>query len=557
MTEARGRPPLVREAVRAVGNAAARARDALVTALPGPRPRWAVLELTGSYPERRQPRRRLSLAALAGGPRGASLDELAALVDRLCRAPALEGVVLRVQGLTVDLAAAYALRRQVERLRAAGKRTVAVAQALDMAGYLVVSAADEVVVPESAELWVHGSALGATFVADALSRVGARFEKVAIGEYKNAPDQLALPAMSEPQRRQYEAVLDSVERTFLTAVATGRRKEPDDVKAWVDEGVTSARRALELGMVDRVAYEDEVVKRGQVPAERAAAFAPTRLRPRGGRVAVVSLEGSIVPGRSRRSPLPLPLFGGTLAGSETLVRALRAAGKDPLTEAVVLHVDSGGGSALASDLIWREVKRLAERMPVVAVMGELAASGGYYVLTHATRVVAAPTTLTGSIGVFAGKFVLEEFNRRYGLNPEYLSRGRFARLMRAAAGWDDDERALMERYVSEVYDRFVSRVADGRRLSRERVHELGRGRIWTGADALEVGLVDELGDVQHAIRVAKELAGLHEDAEVRDVHAPAKLVLPVGDDPQALLDAVAPLLSERALLVPDVSLRLS
>src|SRR5690606_3885171 len=348
------------------------------------------------------------------------------------------------------------------------------------------------------ELWVHGSALGATFMADALARAGIRYEKLAIREYKNAGDQFALPTMSEAQRRQYEAILDSVERTFLEAVAEGRGREPEEVKRWVDEGVTSARRALELRMVDRVAYEDEVVGEGHAPAARAAMFAPSRTRGPGGRVAVVSLEGAIVTGRSRRSPLPLPLLGGTMAGSETVVRALRAAGKDPLTRAVVFHVDSGGGSALASDMIWREVRRLAERVPVVAVMGELAASGGYYVLTHATRVVAAPATLTGSIGVVAGKFVLEEFNARYGLNPELLTRGRYAALMRSSRGWDREERALLERYIAEVYERFVARVAEGRRLSRERVDEIGRGRVWTGRDALDLGLVDELGAVQHA-----------------------------------------------------------
>jgi len=552
----RGSSPALREAARVLSNAAARARDVLVAAAPGPRPRWAVLELTGSYPERRLPRRALSLEAIAGGKRETSLDELAATVDALCRNPGLDGVVLRVHGLKVDLAAAYALRRLVERLRAAGKRTTVWAQDLDVAGYLVASAAHEVAVPESAELWVHGSALGATFMADALARAGIRYEKLAIREYKNAGDQFALPAMSEAQRRQYEAILDSVERTFLEAVAEGRGREPEEVKRWVDEGVTSARRALELGMVDRVAYEDEVVGEGHAPAARAAMFAPSRTRGPGGRVAVVSLEGAIVTGRSRRSPLPLPLLGGTMAGSETVVRALRAAGKDPLTRAVVFHVDSGGGSALASDMIWREVRRLAERVPVVAVMGELAASGGYYVLTHATRVVAAPATLTGSIGVVAGKFVLEEFNARYGLNPELLTRGRYAALMRSSRGWDREERALLERYIAEVYERFVARVAEGRRLSRERVDEIGRGRVWTGRDALDLGLVDELGDVQHAIALAKELAGLPEDAEVHDVRAPAKLVLPVGEGAEAALAAVLPLLTERALLVPEAFLRL-
>lgn len=544
----------LREAGRVLGNLAARARDAFVSALPGPRPRWAVLELRGGYPARRQPRRLAAVEGLTGARRETSLDELTATVKALCRNPSLEGVVLRVQGLDVDMATAFALRNLVDRLKAAGKRTVALAQSLDVTSYLAVSSVDEVVVPESAEMWIHGSALSTTFMGAALAKAGVRFEKLAIREYKNAGDPFALPAMSEAQRRQYEAYLDGVERTFLSGVAAGRRREASEVKAWVEEGVTSAERARELGMIDRVAYEDEVLREGYASAAQAVQFAPSRLRPPGGHVAVVSLEGTIVTGRSRRSPLPLPLFGGSMAGSESVVRALRAAAKDPHTRALVFHVDSGGGSALASDLIWREVSRIADRMPVIAVMGQVAASGGYYVLTHATRIMAAPTTLTGSIGVVMGKFVLEEFNARYGLNPELLKRGRYAAIMRSSEGWDEEERTLLQRYMDEVYRRFVARVAEGRRLTPAEVDEIGRGRIWSGLDALEVGLVDELGDVEHAVSLAKRLVGLPQDADVRDFHAPPKLVLPVGDTPEAVLQTLAPLLTERALLVPDAVL---
>jgi protease-4 len=272
-------------------------------------------------------------------------------------------------------------------------------------------------------------------------------------------------------------------------------------------------------------------------------------------VAVVSLEGNIVPGKSRRTPLPLPLLGDVMAGSETLVQALRSAAHDTTTAAVVFHVDSGGGSALASDLIWREVKLLAARKPLVAVMGQLAASGGYSVLTHATRVLAAPFTITGSIGVLMGKFVLQEFNARYGLNPKTLRRGRFAALNESSRDWDEAELELLWRYNREIYERFVTRVADGRGLTRERVDEIGRGRIWSGADALELGLVDELGDVQLAIARAKELAGLHPDAPVWNVQAAQKLLLPADPDPAALLHAWAPLLRERALLLHPFGLR--
>lgn len=542
--------------VGSLRNSAARVRNAVVRALPGERPAYIVLELSGSYLARRRKRKLVSLSTVLGAEREQSLEELAEQVTALLQAPWLDGVVIRLGELSLDLATAFALRNQLERLRAGGKRVVVVAGEFNGVTYYLASAADEVIAPESASLWVHGLALSTTFMAEALARFGVRFEKLAIEEFKNAGDQFSLPAMSEAQRLQYDALLESVERTYLGTVAAGRGRTPDEVRTWVDQGVTSADAARDLGMIDRVAYEDEFIGARYKTYAQGVRFLPSRTRPlEGGRVAVVSLEGNIVSGKSRRTPVPVPLLGDAMAGSETLVRALRAAACDATTKAVVFFVDSGGGSALASDLIWREVKQLAAKKPVVAVMGQLAASGGYYVLTHATRVLAAPTTITGSIGVLVGKFVIEEFNARYGFKPETLERGRFAALTRSSRGWDEVEHDLLQRYNREIYERFVSRVADGRGLGTQRVDEIGRGRIWSGADALELGLVDELGDVQLGIARAKELARLDPDAPVWNVPAPQKLLLPTGDDPATLLRSWAPLLRERALLLHPLGLR--
>lgn len=539
----------------ALSNALTRARNLVIDLLPGERPRWLVIELSGSYPARRSKRKLISLGALMGAKREQSQEELSDIVSTLIATPWLDGVVLRLEELRVDLATAYALRSQLQRLKAGRKRVVVTTSDLNSVTYYLASAADEIAAPEGASLWVHGSAITATFMAGALERFGVRFEKLAIDEYKNAGDQLALSEMSEPQRRQYDALLDSVDASYLAAVGSGRDRPAEEVRDWIDRGVTSAQSAFELGMIDRVAYEDELLGEKHQPYAAAARFLPARTRADGGgRVAVVSLEGNIVPGKSRRSPIPVPIFGERLAGSETLVRALRAAGRDPTTKAIVFHVDSGGGSAVASDLIWREVKLLAQRIPVVAVMGQLAASGGYYVLTHATRVLAAPSTITGSIGVVMGKFVLEEFNARYGLNPETLKRGRYAGMLGSSRPWDEAERELVERTNREVYRRFVERVAGGRGMTVERVNEIGRGRIWSGASALELGLVDEIGDVHVAVERAKELAGLDRTAPVWNVHAPQKLLLPADGDPQVVLRAWAPLLSEPVLLMHQCAL---
>ncbi|MEJ7730382.1 MAG: signal peptide peptidase SppA [Polyangiaceae bacterium] len=413
----------------------------------------------------------------------------------------------------------------------------------------MASAAETVVVPESADIWLHGMAVSTVFFRDTLAKLGLRFEKLAIAEYKNAFDELVRQEMSQPQREQLEALLESMFSSWVEDVAQSRHLSAEAVRAAVDEGVTSATRARELGLIDRVAYEDEVLEEKAVTLDEAAQSLPVTTPMSRKRVAVVSLLGGIIVGQSRRSPTPVPVVGGVMAGSETIIRCLRAAAEDDSTAAVVLHVDSGGGSALASDLIWREVARLRAKKPVVGVMEGVAASGGYYVLAGCNRIVAAPQTITGSIGVLTGKLVLEGAYEKLGANPQLLSRGKFGLLFNPAHGFSTEERALMERYGREVYERFVARVAEGRSLTRERVDEIGRGRVWTGRDALTVGLVDELGDVETAVDRACELGGLAAGAPTWNVRAPAQMLLPTRNDPTTWQRTLGVLLEERALLL--------
>ncbi len=538
-------------------NVSATVQNALAEKLPGERPAWLVLELSGAYPARRRRRKLLEFPPDLA-PHEASLEALQEQIEALSRAPWLKGVVLRFESLRPDLATAYAIRRQLDALKQAGKRVVAYLTQFDTTSYYLACAADEIVAPESAELSVSGLALELTFMRDALARYGVAFDKLAIEEYKNAGDTFVRQEMSAAQREQYEALLSSFETTVLESVAQARNTTPEAVRNWIDAGVTSAVQAQGLGMIDRILYEDELLDESHKPYGAGSRFLNTTRRPlQEKRVAVVSLLGVIIPGKSRRTPLPLPLVGGLQAGSETLLRTFRAAERDESTAAIVFYVDSGGGSALASDLIWREVTRVRAKKPVVAVMGGVAASGGYYVLTHADRVIAAPTTITGSIGVLSAKFVLEGFNANYGLNPEAVRRGRFSLAFSSAHAFDEEERALVRRYIEEVYDRFTDRVAEGRKLSKARVNDIGRGHIWSGRDALELGLVDELGDVALGVARAKEMAGLHQDAPVWNVEAPGKLLLPTADDPTTLLRAFEPFRREKALLLHPAAVRLS
>ena len=522
----------------------------LIRLLPGERPRAVVVELSGAILPRAE-RPRLFGLPLPPQRHTPSLEAISDALDDLARAPWVERVVLRIHDLHADPATAYALRRRVAALSAAGKATVAILDRLDFISYYVATAAAEIVAPESAEIGLRGLGLSITFMRDALDKIGVRFEKLAIAEYKNAFDGLSRSEMSDAQREQLDTLLDRFYTHYAEAIAEHARTSPERVRALLDEGITSAERAKEVGLLDRVAYEDEVIDPGHARLGAARRFLGARAPALGGRrVALVTLSGAIVTGKSRGLPIPIPGAGARTAGSESLVRALRAARADRATAAVVLFVDSGGGSALASDLIEREVKRLQAEKPVVAVMGAIAASGGYYVLAPATRVIAAPTTITGSIGVLTGKLVLQDLYARLGLKPERVQRGRYALLHDPSRALSDDERALLARSNEAIYDRFVARGAKGRRLSEERVREIGRGRIWSGTDAKEIGLVDELGDLEMGIARARELAGLRADAPVWDVPVPEEIVLP-SSDPEAILRAVAPLTREMSwLLLP-------
>ncbi|SDB79758.1 signal peptide peptidase A. Serine peptidase. MEROPS family S49 [Raineyella antarctica] len=516
---------------------------------------WAIVDLHGGYPAHQG----LALPSVLGRPE--SLESLVERLDQLAGMDSVRGVLVRVVNLTAGLATCEAISRALGRLQQ-GKRVVAYLPQVTMRSLLVAADVREVVAPESAEVMLTGFAAERVFYGEFLTRRGIGFENLRIREYKSALTRFSDDHMDDYEREQLTAYIDSVESSWLTAVtrdgtaasATGGGDtagpsapdpEPDvqqgssgpDV---LDAHFTNATQLLEAGLVTRIAYDDEIA----VPADQgwarslqflAAQLAGKRRAKKEPGIAVVPVVGAIVSGRSRPGAPP---FAGQTAGSETVVAALRKAERDENTWAILLHVDSGGGSALASDVICRAVARCTK--PVVAVMGEVAASGGYYVLAQADHVVASPFTITGSIGVVVGKPVLAELNERIGRNPETVGR-QMALFGSPNRPFTEPERAWAERMMDEVYERFVARVAEGRRLSPEQVNEIGRGRIWSGVDAHERGLVDELGDLQTGIAAARRLAGLSDDAPVRPVSA--GFTLPgapnFGKDPAAAVAAIA------------------
>lgn len=469
------------------------------------KPTWVIIDLQGEFPAVHAS----PLAEMLGQQE--SLKGLAEKLDRLAQAPWLHGVLFRVGKLGGGYATASALRGMIARL-GERKRTVVYTPTLGMRELLLGSAAQELVCPEGASLDLRGMSLEATYYGETLRRSGVHFENIHFKEYKSALMPFSQERMDAASREQLSALLRDLEAQWVRDVSLSRGLSTGQVQGWLDAPPTSAREARERGIVSRVAYDDELIGPATRPLAAVLGLLMSGLklgRPTG-RIGIVPVVGTIVDGRSRNNPLPLPLLGGPQAGDQTVVAALRQAAEDKTTAATVLWVDSGGGSALASDLIWREVSRSAK--PVVAVMGNVAASGGYYVLTHAAKVLASPYTLTGSIGVVSGKPVLEEFNARHGIHPELLRTRELGGMESPSRPFDPQEREYVQRSMAEIYDRFVGKVAAGRELEFAQAEALARGRIWSGAAAQAHGLIDGFGSLGDALGEAARLAGLESGA---------------------------------------------
>lgn len=554
----------MRVPIRTLDTLANAARLALNLAhkLPGPRPEYVVVDVQGIYVSRRT---RPVFPLVPRGVREQSVEDVAAQLDAVAGDADVRGVILRVGGLSAPLPTIQSMRDAIARFRAQGRHVVAFLPGMDLLSYYLATAADEIITVESAIFSVLGLRLEITFLKDALSQYGIQADVEATGEYKVSADSFRRSEMSEAHREMLNSLLDSFYDDVVDGIAAGRGMERERVQELLDRAPIMAAEAAQVGLVDVVLFEDQMARHlapegAGPPAIQTWPKAVSRLfRPfqwhADRMVGLIALEGVIIPGESRRPPFPVPVpfIGGDMAGSDTIARAFRQAERDPNIAAVLFYVNSRGGSALASDLICREVQRVSRRKPVVAFMGDVAGSGGYYVATHASRIVAQPATLTGSIGVIAGKFVTSGLFEKLRANRQVLQRGRAAGLFSDAQPFTDEERAKIQALLGDMYERFKARVAEGRRMPLEEVERVARGRVWTGRQALERGLVDSLGDFEAAVEGARELAGLPEDRPplVVPIMAPRRPMLPAfvdGEDwVEALLAGLRLLSRERVL----------
>ncbi len=440
--------------------------------------------------------------------------------------PSVAGVLLRLDGYRGGMARAEEIRAGIAALKEAGTPVFAYLGAGgDNVEYYIAAACDRVWMHPAATLSLTGLSTRMTFYRGSLDKLGVQAQFSRIGIYKSSPEQYTETAPTAPNLQVRNALLDDRHDRWLTAIAAGRQRDPAAMQALVDDGPYPAGLALEKGLVDALVYPDELRDRAREAAGRPGAGLRRPLEERTASrhwrpphsIAVIHVDGLINTGRSGRLPLGLL----EISGSDTLVDAIERARDDRTIDAIVLRVDSPGGSAFASEEIWRQVALTRGTKPVVVSMASMAASGGYYASCAADHILADPSTLTGSIGVYSGKVSLAGLYDKLGITTIKLRRGEHAGLYDMDEPWSPSEYRAVERVVDHLYADFIGHVAEGRGADDvDAIDRVARGRVWTGAQALEVGLVDELGGLVRAVEVARELAGIPPRAEVRLVHGP-------------------------------------
>lgn len=490
-----------------------------------------VLEETAADPlSQLRAMRRVRLSETLAGIRAGAAD------PRVC------ALVAKVGGHAISMPMVQEIRTAVQEFAATGKPTVAWAESLGELDpgnvpYYLATACTEIVVQPSGAVGLTGLRVSSPFVRDALDKLGVEYETAARHEYKSAVNMVTEREFTEAHREATGRILESLTEQLVAGIAAARNLDPEQVHTLIDRGPFHAEQAVTEGLIDRTAYRDEVYTElmgrlrpepshngsaephlqyvSRYQRQRAVRSLPGQVqsaRRRDSYVALICGTGPILGGRSRRTPVG----SGTSMGADTVAAAFRAARRDPHVGAVVFRVNSPGGSHVASDTILREVRLTsAAGVPVVVSMADVAGSGGYFVALGGDAIVAQPATLTGSIGVYIAKPVVTELLDKLGVNIAAIDGGEHAAMFAPDHRFTETEWEHVNSRLDYVYADFTAKVAEGRNMSQGKVHELARGRVWTGQDARDNGLVDELGGLDEAVALARQKAGLPQRAALR------------------------------------------
>ncbi len=471
------------------------------------------------------------------GDLGIDLRKTILRLDKAAQDKKIAGVVLEIRPMRIPRGKLNELRAAIARIRAAGKKVHAVMESARGTQYLLAAACDEIVMPEAGVILLPGVRAEFSYLKDMLDMLGLEADMMHVGAYKGAAEPLTRNSMSEPVRINRTAMVDDLFDQLVSTVAADRQLKIDEVRAIVDRGLLTTTEAKKAGLIDRIAYADEyraqltkqyqaddlvyVVNYGKkdIDTDFSGPMGMIKLfqamvgsgsggkKSKGAKVAIIYAVGPIMSGKSESNA-----WGSSTIGSETIVEALEEAANDKDVKAIVLRINSPGGSALASDLIWRATQALD--IPIVASMGDVAASGGYYIAMGADQIIAEPGTITGSIGVVGGKIVFGGLYKKIGMSTDVISRGENSGLFSSTEKFSQSERKVVRQMMQDIYRLFTSKAAKGRKMPLEKLESLAGGQIYTGRDANRNGLVDELGTLKDAVQAAKQLAGLEADEEV-------------------------------------------
>ncbi len=474
-------------------------------------------------------------------------------IDRIKKASTdttVKGLLLEIDGVDVGWGKLDELTEALNNFKKSGKKIYSYLEAGEMKDYLLALSSDKIILPESGWLMLTGLRAEVTFYKEMLEKIGAQADFLKVGDFKSAIEPYTRTTMSESSRKQMESMLDDFyEKSIVARIKQERGSKKwaaEDIRKIIDNGPYTAKKAAELGLVDMVGYfpsvTDAFKKELKVdditllknygknkvdeidfsnPFALLKLFAtPTISSNSKPKIAVIYATGAINTGKSEQS-----FLGSESCGSTSMIQAIKQAENDKSVKAIVLRVDSPGGSALASDLIWAELMRC--KKPIIASMSDVAASGGYYICMAASKIYAEPGTITGSIGVFGGKINMGGTYAKLGITSEVITRGANANLFSSTSSFSKSEREAMTKLIDDCYDQFLTKALTGRekagsKLDRKTLEGLAGGRVWTGRQAKANGLIDELGTMQDAIKMAAKLGGLPANSD------PELLLLPKG-----------------------------
>jgi len=462
------------------------------------------------------------------GPRHPTVRNVVENLRKAKGDPRVTSVLLMPSGLQAPYwAKLQEIRDALIDFRKSGKSATAYLEYGGAQEYLLATGCDRVFLVPSSPLDLTGLAMYELFLRGTLDKIGAYPDMYHIGEYKTAANQLTEKGFTPAHREMDESLNSDLYMQLVTAIAGARKKTPAEVRAILDQGPFLPEDALRAGLIDDVAYEDQIeekLKAEDRATRRIDLDDYSRVSGSsfglgvGPRIAVLYVDGTIVSGRSGYDPT-----SGAVVGSETLIDSIRKIRNDASIRAIVLRINSPGGSSVASDVIWRELVITRDRRrdtPMVVSMSDLAASGGYYIAAAAPTIVAEPGTLTGSIGILGGKIVIGGTLGKLGITNDAVSNGRNAQMESPFKGFSEQERAKFQEQLQAFYDQFVEKVAETRHMKPEHVDTLGQGRVWTGQQAKQLGLVDEFGGLDRAIAIAKQAAKIPATSGVEIVMYP-------------------------------------